>query len=158
MMNQSTAGAATASQTGPISDRTQVRQRYTFEGFTAGPTWAARLMIRPMKHTLLSLLALALFAATDYETEGRRWWSHIQTLADDNMQGRNTGSEGHRKAAAYVAGEFERAGLKPAGTSGYMQPVKFDVVEINEGQSSVALVRDGKAEALKLGEDAIVSL
>jgi hypothetical protein len=40
----------------------------------------------------------------------------VQYLADNKLEGRNTGSEGYRKAAAYVAGEFERAGLKPAGT------------------------------------------
>jgi hypothetical protein len=97
-------------------------------------------------------------AATDFSSEGARWWSHIQYLASDDLQGRNTGSEGHRKAARYVAGEFERAGLKPAGTSGYFQPVKFDVREIVENQSSVALVRSGKPEPLKLGDDAYISL
>ena len=103
-------------------------------------------------------IAVALFGATDFNSEGARWWSHIQYLASDDLQGRNTGSEGHRKAAQYIAGEFERAGLKPAGTSGYFQPVKFDVRQIVENQSSVALVRDGKVEALKLGEDAFISL
>ena len=102
--------------------------------------------------------AIALTAATDFNSEGARWWSHIQYLAGDELQGRNTGSEGHRKAAQYVAGEFERAGLKPAGISGYFQPVKFDVRAIVEDQSSVALVRDRKVEPLKLGDDANISL
>ncbi len=111
---------------------------------------------------LLILLALACVAAPaatpDYVTEGDRWWSHIQALADDKMEGRNTGSEGHRKAAIYVAGEFERAGLKPAGTNGYIQPVKFEVKQIVEDQSRVNLVHAGKIEPLRLGEDAAVSL
>ena len=112
-----------------------------------------------MKKLLLCLGSLGLLcAATDYVAEGDRWWSHIRVLADDGMQGRNTGSEGHRKAAAYVAGEFERYGLKAAGTTGYMQPVKFDVTEIEEGGTHVALVNAGTPEPLKLGEDAIVSL
>jgi Zn-dependent M28 family amino/carboxypeptidase len=97
-----------------------------------------------------------LAAAADYVAEGNRWWSHIQTLADDNMEGRNTGSEGHRKAAQYVAGEFERAGLKPAGTSGYLQPMTFNAAQIDEPQCNVALVRDGKTEPLKLGEDVTI--
>ena len=99
-----------------------------------------------------------LCAATDFTAEGRRWWSHIQYLASDELEGRNTGSEGHRKAATYIAGEFERSGLKPAGTSGYFQPVKFDVKQIVEDRSSVALVRNGKTERVKLGEDADISL
>ncbi len=99
-----------------------------------------------------------LVAGADYNAEGERWWAHIKYLASDDLEGRNTGSEGHRKAAAYIAGEFERAGLKPAGTSGYMQPMKFNVSQIDESQSSLALVRNGKAVPLKLGTDAVLSL
>ena len=35
--------------------------------------------------------------------DGRRWWSHIQVLADDQLEGRRTGTEGHAKAARYIA-------------------------------------------------------
>ncbi len=101
---------------------------------------------------------ILLFAATDYNAEGQRWWSHVEALANDQMQGRNTGSEAHRRAAAYVSGEFERFGLKPAGTQGYIQPVKFDVSEIDENHSSLNLIYEGKSEALTLGEDAMFSL
>ena len=55
--------------------------------------------------------------------------------------------------------EFERAGLKPAGTEGYFQPVRLISREIDEAHSSLALVRDsGKEEPLALGTDAIISL
>jgi hypothetical protein len=106
-----------------------------------------------------AVFALTLFGAGDHLSDGKRWWSHIVYLADDNLEGRNTGSEGYRKAAIYVAGEFERARLKPAGTSGYFQPVKFKSREIVEDQSSLALVRaGGQAEPLALGEDAMISM
>lgn len=108
---------------------------------------------------VLVMAAVAAFAANpDYTAEGKRWWSHVEVLAADNMEGRNTGSEGYRKAAEYVRSQFEKAGLKPAGTNGYFQPMKFDVAQIVEDQSSVALVRNGKTEPLKLGEDAVISL
>ena len=106
-----------------------------------------------MKKLLLFLLpsaACLLIAATDFTAEGKRWWSHIEYLASDDLKGRDTGSEGHLKAARYVAGEFERSGLKPAGTSGYFQPVKFEVKQIVDEKSSLELVRDGKAERLTL--------
>src|SRR6266478_1007459 len=103
-------------------------------------------------------LALILSAATDFTAEGKRWWSHIEYLASDDLQGRNTGSEGHLKAARYIAGEFERSGLKPAGSSGYFQPVKFDVKELAENQSSLALVVNGKTKTLALGDDATLAL
>ena len=44
------------------------------------------------------LLACTLLAA-DLAQEGQRWWSHIQVLADDKMEGRNTGSHAHKRAA-----------------------------------------------------------
>jgi hypothetical protein len=44
-------------------------------------------------------------------------------LADDSMEGRNTGRAGSMKAARYIAEEFRRAGLEPAGDSGYFQRV-----------------------------------
>src|ERR1700676_347660 len=107
---------------------------------------------------LLAVLGVALYAATDFNAAGNRWWSHIQYLANDDMKGRNTGSPEHLKAAHYVAGEFERSGLKPAGTSDYLQPVKFDVKQIVEDQSSLALVRNGKKQPLVLGDDATLAL
>ncbi|HVN03354.1 MAG TPA: M28 family metallopeptidase [Bryobacteraceae bacterium] len=89
--------------------------------------------------------------------DGHRWWSHVQYLADDKMEGRLTGSEGHRKAAAYVSTEFERAGLKPAGTEGYIQPVRFHTRRLKEMDSSLTLERNGESEELVLGQDAIIS-
>ncbi|MGA2133334.1 MAG: M28 family metallopeptidase [Bryobacteraceae bacterium] len=88
--------------------------------------------------------------------DGRRWWSHVQYLADDKLEGRGTGTAGYRKAAAYVSGEFERAGLKPAGTDGYIQPVRFHTRRLKEDESSLELERNGESEELVLGEDAII--
>src|SRR5580693_1034060 len=103
------------------------------------------------------LLTGTLFAA-DLAQEGHRWWSHIQVLADDKMEGRNTGSEGHKRAALYVAEQFDNAGLTPAGTAGYMQAVKLNVTQIDEPQSSLAVVKKGKVTPLKLGKDAVFSV
>ena len=106
----------------------------------------------------LSLLAAGLTAA-DLTKEGNRWWSRIQVVADDNMEGRNTGSPGYLRAAQYVAGEFERAGLKPAGAnSSYFQPVKFTVSQIVEKDSSLAVVKGGQVTPLVLGDDAALGV
>jgi hypothetical protein len=90
--------------------------------------------------------------------DGRRWWSHVAFLADDALEGRDTGSPGHRKAAEYVAREFEKLGLRPAGTDGFLQPVELKSRTIDEARSRLALVRDGVEHPLRLGEDAILSL
>jgi hypothetical protein len=90
--------------------------------------------------------------------EGRRWWSHVAFLADDALEGRDTGTPGHRKAAEYVAREFEKLGLRPAGTEGFLQPVALRSRTIDEARSGLALVRDGVEQPLALGEDAVISL
>jgi hypothetical protein len=107
------------------------------------------------------LLACTLFAA-DLAQEGQRWWSHVQFLADDNMEGRETGSAGHLRAAMYVAEQFDSAGLAAAGTSGFMQPVKLNVTQIVEPQSSLLIAKKvknvWKTTPLKLGEDAVLTV
>src|SRR5262249_46540200 len=72
-----------------------------------------RQEVKRLRCGAVLILAAALGGAT-HAPEAKRWWSHVLFLADDKLEGRETGSEGHRKAAEYVAGEFERSGLKPA--------------------------------------------
>src|SRR5215468_10604712 len=107
------------------------------------------------KPVLLLFGAAALFAA-DYVAEGDLWWAHIQFLADDKLQGRDVGSDGYREAVRYVAGKMETFGLKPAGTDGYLQPVKFETRQLVEDQSSLTIVRDGVESVLDRA-DATVS-
>ena len=85
--------------------------------------------------------------------DGNSWWGYIKVLADDNMEGRETGSDGLRRAEAYIVEQLKMNGLEPAGSDGFYQPVKFESREIVEKDSSAALVRDGKSEPLTLGED-----
>lgn len=89
--------------------------------------------------------------------DGKSWWEHVKVLADDNMEGRETGSAGLRKAEAYVVDQLKQAGVEPAGDNGYYQKVKFTSRAIDETKSSMALVKDGKAEPLTLGDDAFFS-
>jgi Zn-dependent M28 family amino/carboxypeptidase len=108
-----------------------------------------------MKRTalLLTIMAASLFAA-DYAAEANLWWSHVAFLADDKLEGREVGKEGYRKAVEYVAGEFERIGLKPGGTSAYLQPIPFEWRSVVADQSSIELARDGETQPLALGADA----
>jgi hypothetical protein len=47
-----------------------------------------------------------------------RFRAHVAFLADDLLEGRDTGSRGHDIAARYVATQFDSLGLKPGGTDG----------------------------------------
>jgi hypothetical protein len=94
--------------------------------------------------------------------DSKRWWSYVAVLADDGMEGRNTGSAAHKRAAQFVAAQFQKAGLIPVSHGGvpgdFIQPVKFKARKIVEEKSSLALVRNGGAtETLTLGEDANLS-
>ena len=97
-----------------------------------------RFRYRVLAFLLSSVCVLAAHSAA-LDQNSSPWWSHIQTLASDDFQGRLTGSPGYRKAADYVAGVFKREGLKPAGTDGYFQDVKFEVQTIQTAASKVML-------------------
>ena len=52
--------------------------------------------------------------------------AHTVFLADDLLEGRGTAARGHELAALYVAAQFSRLGLEPAGDRGsYFQTVSF---------------------------------
>ena len=104
----------------------------------------------------VAICALAQPAAPAH-FDGKTWWDYVKVLADDNMEGRETGSAGLRRAEAYIVDQLKQAGLQPAGTDGYYQTAKFQSRQIIEKDSSIALVRDGKVEPLTLGEDAFFS-
>jgi hypothetical protein len=107
----------------------------------------------------LTLAAGSVFASSeDWNAQGKLWWAHVQFLASDALEGRGTGSPGFEKAATYMAEQFRAAGLEPAGVDGYRQPLTFDVVKIDEAHSALALVRDGKVEPVKLGEEAVLGV
>lgn len=103
------------------------------------------------------LLCSSLLAQSQPKFDGQSWWNYVKVLAADDMEGRETGSEGLRKAEAYVVQQLQKDGLPAAGSNGYYQPVKLRSKAIDESQSSITLVRNGKDEPLVLGEDAMFS-
>ena len=96
-------------------------------------------------------------SAPESHFDGKTWWQTVSVLADDNMEGRETGSAGLRRAQAYVVEELKKAGAEPAGTDGYYQPIKFKSREVIEKESSASLIRHGKVAPLSLGDDGFFS-
>jgi hypothetical protein len=107
-----------------------------------------------LRYLLIAVAALVLQAPA---SEGKRWWSHIEFLADDALEGRNVGSAAFEKAATYVEGQFKEIGLRPGGVSGYRQPVKFESRVLVPEHSKVTLLRSGVEEPLTQREDAALS-
>jgi Zn-dependent M28 family amino/carboxypeptidase len=110
----------------------------------------------PVASLLVAVCAFSAQVAPSH-FDGKTWWDYVKVLADDNMEGRETGSAGLRRAEAYIVDQLKVAGLQPAGSDGFYQPVKFESRQIVEKDSSLALVRNGKVEPLTLGEDAYFS-
>jgi len=80
--------------------------------------------------------------------------SHIRFLADDLLEGRETGSRGFELAARYVAANFSAMGLQPAGDdSSYFQHVRFRSSKLVAPQSTFVM-HDGKTDvALEAKKD-----
>jgi hypothetical protein len=96
-------------------------------------------------------------AQPNWDAAGAAWWSHVQYLADDKLQGRLPGTPGFELATQYVVDQFKSIGLKPAGGDGYLQPIKFLSLKLDNAKSSVELDHAGQHTALKIGEDITLS-
>jgi Zn-dependent M28 family amino/carboxypeptidase len=81
-----------------------------------------------MKNTLF-ILFLMLFVACKTNTEEKINTVTIEEdvafLADDKLEGRQTGSNGEKLAAEYIAKRFEDLGLEAKGTADYFQSFSF---------------------------------
>jgi hypothetical protein len=110
-----------------------------------------RAKLRAMRILVIGAAVVLLAShliATEPTPETRRWWNHVVALANDGMEGRDTGSEGYLRAARYVVTAFERYGLKPAFEGGYYQTVPLHVVRLRAGESRAELVRGNTTRRL----------
>ena len=58
--------------------------------------------------------------------------TRLYQISDDSMQGRRIGELGNFKATTYIASEFKRLGLKPAGDSGgYFQNLPYGASKVD---------------------------
>ena len=76
---------------------------------------------------------------TDWSAPAAAWWSHVQYLADDKLEGRRAGTPGYDKAVAYVEDQFRQIGLSPAGINGYKQPISLTPYQVDAEKSSARL-------------------
>lgn len=84
--------------------------------------------------------------------------AHMSFLADDLLEGRESGTRGYDIAANYVASQYALMHVKPAGDNGaYLQQVPLTAYRsANEGGVSYTGA-DGKSGALTFGEDYLPS-
>jgi hypothetical protein len=107
-------------------------------------------------------LAMVVFVATpslaqttrptsaDITVEDVRTRTYI--IADDSMEGRDTGKRGGLRSAEYIAGELKRLGLEPAGNNGtYLQRIPW----VSRTPDTTAVLRVGE-RTLRWGSDYLV--
>jgi Peptidase family M28 len=76
--------------------------------------------------------------------------AHVSFLASDLLEGRDTPSRGLDIAGEYIASEFERMGLEPAGESGYFETVVVKPEDPNSPRSrNVIAILRGSDPVLK---------
>jgi hypothetical protein len=109
----------------------------------------------PMRHArrlLLALCAAALLQASLTSEEkyltsaitANELKAHVSFLASDALEGRDTPSKGLDVAAEYIASEFRRAGLEPAGDDGYFQSAPYATVKENLSGFQFSIEQAGK--------------
>lgn len=116
-----------------------------------------------IKHTLLLSAALPLIAAAapapKADPLAASFRAHVAFLADDLLEGRGIGSQGHEIAANYIAQHFARLGLQPAGDKGtWFQRVNFAESRFaSERETAVMETGAGKTITLENGVGLVLS-
>jgi Zn-dependent M28 family amino/carboxypeptidase len=123
-----------------------------------------RVVARVLSVALTAALASQVCAATAPDPAAlspaaSQWWADISAIASDADQGRQTGSPGYDRAAAYVISRFKALGLKPLGSDGYKQPVALEQQIVDQSASTAALIGPGDNQIwpLKVGQDILIS-
>jgi Zn-dependent M28 family amino/carboxypeptidase len=90
-----------------------------------------------VKRTLILAIVVAT-ASAHAQIAPQRLASHIRFLADDALEGRETGTRGYELAAQYVAAQFGAAGVE-ALPGGWYQPLALRAGTVDEEPSSIAI-------------------
>ena len=104
-----------------------------------------------------ALIFGGLAAGAEAQGRGDAWWHHVEVLAADGMNGRQTGSADFDRAADYVIGQFKALGLEPAGSDGFRQPVLLEQQTIDQDASTARLVSAAGERPLMVGDELIVT-
>lgn len=132
------------------SNATPKKQSQIFVG-----TWDHETALQILKNAPLRQAASASdMNETKAEITVEDLKKHVAALASEEMEGRLTGTEGEKRATAYVAEAFTALGLEPAGDKSEMfQPFEFTAgVALGEGNSLTVSI-DGKEQPLAIDKD-----
>lgn len=78
-----------------------------------------------MRNFLICFFLISFFSCSNNLVEKSNIKEDVSFLADDSLEGRQTGTEGEKKAAKYIANRFKELGLKAKGTANFYQEFSF---------------------------------
>lgn len=78
-----------------------------------------------MKKISLLVLFISLLGCKQEYSYKNKIKEDVAFLADDTLEGRETGTKGEQAAAAYIVKRFKELGLQPKGTEGFYQTFTF---------------------------------
>ncbi|MGB5417764.1 M28 family peptidase [Algibacter sp.] len=78
-----------------------------------------------MKHLIVCLFLVFLIACKKEKTKTITIKEDVSFLSDDELEGRQTGTDGEKKAAEYIAKRFDKMGLEAKGINGFFQTFTF---------------------------------
>jgi Zn-dependent M28 family amino/carboxypeptidase len=97
-------------------------------------------------------------SATD-SAPAQRIEADVRYLADDKLEGRDTGTRGYDLAAEYVARRYAELGLKPAGDDGtYFQRVPLLKALRQEDGAQLVIERNGTRQSLAFRDEFLPGL
>ena len=107
-----------------------------------------------MKHILIFCLWALPAAAANNLIDAQKYLENIKYLSSPELKGRATGSAEIEKAARYIAANFERFGLVPAGgNKGYLQAYQITTSSKLGGKNQMSITLKGKKQRLKVSQD-----
>jgi len=84
-----------------------------------------KLIFIEMKNAFVLLFLLGLISCNKEIVKETTLKEDVEALASDAFEGRQTGSEGEQKAAAYISKRFKDVGLEAKGTNNFLQTFSF---------------------------------
>jgi hypothetical protein len=78
-----------------------------------------------MRNILIAIFLLTLISCTEQTPSTPKIKDDISFLADDKLEGRQTGTKGELAAAEYIVKRFKELGVQPKGTNGFLQAFSF---------------------------------
>jgi hypothetical protein len=106
---------------------------------------------------LIAAASVASVASAERDFSAERIRAHVTFLADDLLEGRETGTRGHEIAAGYIASQFALLGVKPGGQDGsYFQTVGLLEAAQSGPSPTLTLTTPRGRQTLKQGAEVMI--